>query len=379
MDLRITVWDLDSTTIARQLTLIDRDLFLRIPCLEIEILIFQRSSRNAPNLGAWIAFSHRISCLTASEILTTKQLDMRTRIIARFINAADKCYAVGNFHSCRSIIAGLQSPAIYRLKSTWSHLRVHHSTRYATMENLCKIYKDTTSRSYRRAWNRCEKRPPALPYVGHLLSKILAGDRKLFSPAKTLSWDNRPCNLPSTYSGYSRDKVSCATTKKDDNKISYIKSLGKIIVDDNINGKINDIVKTETPVERRQSIGRRILSAAMMRIGYPKTHLQFLKQNDENIVQSARQRVLARKFYTRWRRFVLTRRILTETETKMKSMDEKCRRVLEITTWMTDCQRQAQAYNFTGHSLAWEFLLKARYREDRENFFISLKLEPPCR
>jgi len=129
MNFRITVWDLDSDVLATQLTMIDRDLFVRIPATEIEVLIYQKSSRNAPNLGAWIAFSHRIACLTVSEILAIKQLAMRTRIMARFINAADKCFALGNFQSCRSILAGLQAPPIYRLRKSWSYLRTHHAIR----------------------------------------------------------------------------------------------------------------------------------------------------------------------------------------------------------------------------------------------------------
>lgn len=130
MDFRITIWDINSNILAMQLTLIDRDLFARIPAEEIEILVFQRSSRNAPNLAAWIAFSHRVSCLIASEILSIKRLAMRSRIIARLINAARKCFAMGNFHSCRSILSGLQVPPIFRLRNTWDYLRVHHANRY---------------------------------------------------------------------------------------------------------------------------------------------------------------------------------------------------------------------------------------------------------
>ena len=62
--------------------------------------------------------------------------------------------------------------------------------------------------------------------------------------------------------------------------------------------------------------------------------------------------------------------------TRMRDMDPRMKRVLDVVTWMVDCQRRAQGYNFPGHSFTKEFLLKTRYREDRENFFISLKLEP---
>lgn len=111
----MTLWDLDSTTLSRQLTLIDRELFLRIPWRrELGILAKQRASRDAPNLGSWIAFAHRIACLTASEVLAARKVDMRARLVARLVNVAERCFAMGNFHSARSIVAGLQSPAVYR-------------------------------------------------------------------------------------------------------------------------------------------------------------------------------------------------------------------------------------------------------------------------
>lgn len=69
LEIALTAWDFDSTTLACQLTLIDRDLFLKIPSIEFGVLIWQQSSKNAPNIGALEAFSHRISCLFATEIL----------------------------------------------------------------------------------------------------------------------------------------------------------------------------------------------------------------------------------------------------------------------------------------------------------------------
>lgn len=71
MDVSLTAWDFDSTTLAYQITLIDKELFLKIPPIELGVLIWQRSSKNAPNVGALIAFSHRLSCLVVTEILRT--------------------------------------------------------------------------------------------------------------------------------------------------------------------------------------------------------------------------------------------------------------------------------------------------------------------
>lgn len=69
MDVALTAWDFDSTTLASQLTMIDKELFLKIPQAELGVLVWQQSSKNAPNIGALMAFSHRISCLVATEVL----------------------------------------------------------------------------------------------------------------------------------------------------------------------------------------------------------------------------------------------------------------------------------------------------------------------
>lgn len=69
MDIALTAWDFDSTTLAQQLTMIEKELFLKIPSSELNVLLWQQSSKNAPNVGAVLAFSHRISCLIVTEVL----------------------------------------------------------------------------------------------------------------------------------------------------------------------------------------------------------------------------------------------------------------------------------------------------------------------
>lgn len=69
MDVVLSAWDFDSTTLAQQLTMIDKALFLKIPSSELGVLLWQQCSKNAPNIGALLAFSHRITCLVATEVL----------------------------------------------------------------------------------------------------------------------------------------------------------------------------------------------------------------------------------------------------------------------------------------------------------------------
>ncbi|EGI65001.1 Ras guanine nucleotide exchange factor E [Acromyrmex echinatior] len=350
MTLRITMWDLDSTTFAAQLTSIDRDLFVRIPTTEIEALMYQRSSRNAPNLGAWIAFSHRIACLTVSEILAIKQLDMRTRIMARFINAADKCFALGNFQSCRSILAGLQAPPIYRLWKSWSYLRTHHASRYATMERLSKIYKSPRCSKYRKIWIVAKRNPPCMPYVGHFLMKVLGL--------------NSLKEIQANFAPFFTKKQLTARIHGTSESLS-------------INNNFNDHHSRDDKnvIESKQSLARRIFTATLTRIKF--TAHQNVIDETKSDVWTCGQRYLARRFFNRWRVFTLEMKVRSQNKKKLKNADLRRKRVIDIAAWLTDCQRFALGYNFPLNSFACEYLLKARYREDRENFFISLMLEPP--
>ncbi|KOC64947.1 Ras-specific guanine nucleotide-releasing factor RalGPS1 [Habropoda laboriosa] len=346
MDFRITIWDINSTILSKQLTLIDRDLFVRIPPEEIEILVFQRSSRNAPNLAAWVAFSHRISCLTVSEILAVKKLAMRSRIIARLINAARKCFAMGNFHSCRSILAGLQAPPIFRLRNSWSYLRIHHANRYEVMERLCKLYKNPCSSAYRRAWAKVEKNPPFMPHVADLLAKILG----LSNPEN-------------------RQKYSKL------NRINDETSSSKYLTADFVNISKDSSVRIKEDLEEKQSSDKGIIASVLTRIKYRRDQKTIYEEKTDSF-WSTREQDLAWKYFYRWNNLVARRKVCAKEVERSRDVDSRMKRVMEVAFWLMECQKQAQGYEFPVHSFTREFLLKTRYREDRENFFISLKVEP---
>lgn len=65
----LKIMDFDSACIAEHLTMVDKELFLKIPEIELETIMFQHHSKNTPNVSALIAFSHRVSCLVATEVL----------------------------------------------------------------------------------------------------------------------------------------------------------------------------------------------------------------------------------------------------------------------------------------------------------------------
>ncbi|KAI9007583.1 hypothetical protein CLU79DRAFT_840460 [Phycomyces nitens] len=62
-------------------------------------------------------------CLwVASEIVRTRQIDERVRVIEKFIRLAQKCKLFCNFATLVQILLGLQSPSVSRLQKTWSRV-----------------------------------------------------------------------------------------------------------------------------------------------------------------------------------------------------------------------------------------------------------------
>lgn len=211
------------------------------------------------------------------------------------------------------------------------------------MEKLSKIYKSPRCSRYRNAWVAADCSSPRMPYVDHLLIKVL----------ELNDWKQVPANLAS-HSARKRSTVQTVDTLSQGNHLG---------------GDLRAEKMGRNPTESRQCLARRILTATLSRM---KLARQRTDETIENDVWTRRQRYLARKFLHRWNAIALG-----SNERSSRDADQRRKHIRKVAAWLTECQRCAQRYSFPLHSLACEFLLKARYREDRENFLISLKLEPP--
>ncbi|KAG0262935.1 hypothetical protein BG011_009531 [Mortierella polycephala] len=58
-----------------------------------------------------------------SEIILTRDLDMRVRVVEKFIRIAQTCYNHSNFSSLMQLMLGLQAHSVSRLRRTWSRVR----------------------------------------------------------------------------------------------------------------------------------------------------------------------------------------------------------------------------------------------------------------
>ncbi|CAG8499118.1 4477_t:CDS:10 [Acaulospora morrowiae] len=88
-----------SDVIARQFCLIERDLLLNVQWEELAC--------------DWVS----------TEIVLTRDLNDRVRVIEKFIHIAQQCLQLSNFATLAQILLGLQSSPVERLRRTWTQVR----------------------------------------------------------------------------------------------------------------------------------------------------------------------------------------------------------------------------------------------------------------
>lgn len=174
LDIPLSSWDFDSTTIANQITLIYKDLFERITYNEVMMLLRERSSSGTPNFRAWVSFSTKLTDLAISEIIRMTTINMRARQMARWTNVADKLFRLQNMEGCSSLLVALDSPVVWRLFQSWHYLKRYHSTKYRRLMKLLSMNKDARSASYSRLMSLVTRSRPYLPSAEFVVAVLLS-------------------------------------------------------------------------------------------------------------------------------------------------------------------------------------------------------------
>nr|NP_001285578.1 uncharacterized protein Dmel_CG34393, isoform B [Drosophila melanogaster]NP_608753.2 uncharacterized protein Dmel_CG34393, isoform A [Drosophila melanogaster]AAF51137.2 uncharacterized protein Dmel_CG34393, isoform A [Drosophila melanogaster]AHN54093.1 uncharacterized protein Dmel_CG34393, isoform B [Drosophila melanogaster] len=76
------------------------------------------------NLETYLDWSARLRLFVCNEILQSVGIEGRSRTVELWSGVAQYCLLVGNYNSATAILESLESPAIARLKITWSKLQV---------------------------------------------------------------------------------------------------------------------------------------------------------------------------------------------------------------------------------------------------------------
>ncbi|KAK7203328.1 ras guanine nucleotide exchange factor domain-containing protein [Myxozyma melibiosi] len=169
--------------IARQLTLIEFDLFSRIKpseCLaRTKRTGHKRSVGGAStssgsggsgeeNIAALIHYSNQLTNYTAHLILSYADVKKRANVIKHLINVADQCRQLHNFSSMTAIISSLYSATIHRLIKTWDILPQKY---HVMLENLYRLIDSSRNfGEYRTMLHLIS--PPCVPFFGVYLTDL---------------------------------------------------------------------------------------------------------------------------------------------------------------------------------------------------------------
>ncbi|KAJ3444236.1 ras guanine nucleotide exchange factor i-related [Anaeramoeba flamelloides] len=166
----LSFFDIDEEEIARQLTLIEFEIYSKIRPPELLNLAWSKSKlkHRAPNVINFIKRFNVVSQWAATIILKKKKIRERARTISWFLRIADHLRKLNNFNGVMSIISGLKCSAIHRLKYSFEEI----SKKYLDInENLSSELSSQASYSkYRNSLRQVN--PPCIPYLGTYLTDL---------------------------------------------------------------------------------------------------------------------------------------------------------------------------------------------------------------
>ncbi|KAI8614465.1 ras guanine nucleotide exchange factor domain-containing protein [Chytriomyces sp. MP71] len=166
---RLALGDVDALEFARQLTLIQNDVFCAIHPTELLAKAWSKRSQGAAlNVKRMIQMSNQISNWVMVSVLTLSEPVARAQIIKYFIKVSLYLLSLDNYDGLMAVLMGLLSSSIIRLKITWDLIP----------EAYLNIFKETKAifdparnyLSYRAQLKSIN--PPCVPFLGTFLTDL---------------------------------------------------------------------------------------------------------------------------------------------------------------------------------------------------------------
>ncbi|CAJ0917345.1 1483_t:CDS:2 [Entrophospora sp. SA101] len=167
---RVKFLYLDPLEIARQFTIIQSKLYNKIRPVECLDKAWSKEEGGdlAVNIKAMILNSNQTIIWVQKMILSQSEVRKRCSIIKHFIYIADKCKQLNNFNTLMSIVSGLNSSPIYRLRRTWETVPARHIQTFEMLKKIMNASKNFSE--YREMLHRIN--PPCVPFLGVYLTDL---------------------------------------------------------------------------------------------------------------------------------------------------------------------------------------------------------------
>ncbi|KAJ7600802.1 cell division control protein 25 [Mycena floridula] len=163
----ISIMDFDALELARQLTIMECNLYCAIQPVEI-LETGQEGAKLPVNVRAVSSLSTVITGWVAESILNEPDIKKRILLIKFFIKVADRCTSLNNYSTSRSMLAALDSSTISRLHQTWMGVPQKNKVQLESLRRLADH-----SRNYHEYRSRLRNTsPPAVPFLGLYLTDV---------------------------------------------------------------------------------------------------------------------------------------------------------------------------------------------------------------
>ncbi|KAJ3158298.1 hypothetical protein HDU86_003007 [Geranomyces michiganensis] len=168
----ISFLELDNDDIARQLNILEAEIFSRIKPRDLLQHIWSRTHKgqHAASVAASIGHFNFISSWVTTRILAQRKVKVRAQVLGKFMKIAQVLRNSNNYNTLMAVLAGINSGAVLRLRQTRKFLQERQSYRnHQALEKL--MSSDRSFALYRQALRMSEL--PCIPYLGVFLRDLV--------------------------------------------------------------------------------------------------------------------------------------------------------------------------------------------------------------
>ncbi|KAJ3452408.1 ras guanine nucleotide exchange factor i-related [Anaeramoeba flamelloides] len=167
---QLNLFDFHAIELARQISISDFEIFSKIHQSELFNCAWSKEhlKHRAKNVSIFINRFNLLSSWVSSLIVETEGLKNRAHVLRKFIKIANNLYKLNNFNSCYSILAGIESSAVHRLKFTFEELSAKYLEYLGNLKTIM-----SSKGSYKNYRTLIETiTPPCIPYLGIFLTDL---------------------------------------------------------------------------------------------------------------------------------------------------------------------------------------------------------------
>ncbi|KAJ7459684.1 ras guanine nucleotide exchange factor domain-containing protein [Mycena latifolia] len=165
---KLKLLDIEPLELARQLTIMESQLYQRIRPMECLQRAREQRTENIDNITVVIQTSNKIALWVAESVLSKEDSRRRAGAVKHLISVADRCRTLNNFSTMAAITAGLNTPPIRRLKRTWEQV----NQRYMAQFGACEMTIDSNKNFTKYRSMMTSAIPPCVPFIGVFLSTL---------------------------------------------------------------------------------------------------------------------------------------------------------------------------------------------------------------